>query len=260
MELPSISAVIGAYNEASVLRETVGALVERFRCHPGSEIIIVENGSTDGTADVARALEDESARGPIPIRAAHTPKGLGNAVREGIRLARADRILITGADLPFGFSDLDAAFALDTRPVLVLGSKAHPDSSVEVGIGRRIMSSSYRMLQRRVLRVGFRDSQGSILIDRQIAQTLLPRLRSDGYFIETELVVRTVWLGYDPVEVPVCYLNPRTDSKVQPVRDSWDMLCAMFRLRSERPRKSLMPAPAPAPAPGPGPARPVSVS
>ena len=229
----TFSVVLPAYNEERVLGPTVDAVVTRLGAYPGSEVIIVENGSTDDTARLASALATDRMTRAVDIRVARSPKGLGHALREGIRLARADRVLLTAADLPFGFTDLDAAIALEDAPAVIIGSKAHPDSVVEAGRVRRVLSHGFRILRRQLLDLDVGDSQGSIIIDRDVAQALLPSLRADGYFVATELIVRAYRRGLHPVEVPVVYRRPRADSKVHPVRDSWEAARALVRLRAQ---------------------------
>jgi hypothetical protein len=162
-----------------------------------------------------------------------------------MRRARADSVLLTAADLPFGFSDLDAAMALDPCPAVVIGSKAHPASVVETGHRRRVLSSGFRSLRRRLLGLEVGDSQGSIIIDRELAQTLLPSLRADGYFIATELLTRASRQGVQPVEVPVVYRAPRADSKVHPLRDSWETLRELLALRAQLDREDRADSTAP---------------
>jgi glycosyltransferase involved in cell wall biosynthesis len=226
-----VSVVIGAHNEERILSGTVRAVVARLERHPGSEIIVVENGSTDGTLAIAQELAARCATPDVAVVITRSGKGLGRALRAGIALARGDVLLLTAADLPFGFTDLDAALALRPRPPLVLGSKAHPASTVEAKFGRRLMSSSARVLRRALLAVNVGDSQGSVFIDRELAERLLPDLVSDGYLMTTELVTRATYAGYSPVEVPIRYTNPRADSKVRPVRDSVAGVRAMLELR-----------------------------
>jgi glycosyltransferase involved in cell wall biosynthesis len=236
----TFSFVIPAHNEERVLGSTVGAVVDRLAGCPGSEVIIVENGSTDGTPRLASSLAQDLRSPAVAVRAAQSPKGLGHALREGIRLARADRVVLTAADLPFRFSDLDAAMALEDRPTVIIGSKAHPASVVETGPGRRVLSYGFRVLRRQLLGLDVGDSQGSIIIDRDVAQALLPALSADGYFIATELVARAHRQGLHPVEVPVVYRHPRADSKVHPVRDSWAALRALVRLRVQLDREAAL--------------------
>jgi dolichyl-phosphate beta-glucosyltransferase len=229
---PSVAYVLPAHNEERALPEFVPPLAERLKKLPGSEIIIVENGSSDATRAVSEQLARECSNDDVRVRVETSAKGYGNAVRRGIELADAERIMLTAADLPFGFSDLDAALALDPLPPVVIGSKAHEQSKVVVSLQRRVMSKTFWALRKVLLHVDVGDSQGTILIERELARALLPELRSGAYFFSTELIVLASRDGAHVVEVPVDYSNPRPDSKVRPVHDSVQVLKDMWTLRA----------------------------
>jgi len=230
----SISFVFPVHNEEQLLAATAQRVVERLGSMPGSELIMVENGSTDGSPELTRTLARDLSSGAVAVRAAQCEKGMGNAWRTGIGLATADLIVLTAADLPFDFSDLDAALALQPRPSVVLGSKAHPDTYMEHTLMRRVMSWGFRVLRSRMFESDVGDSQGTVLIDRALAQQLLPQLRSTGFFISTEIVVLAADAGFPPTEVPVVYRPSGRESTVRPFHDAWAMLQAMRELRDRR--------------------------
>ena len=229
--MPSIAYVLPAHNEERALPEFVPPLAVRLKELPGSEIIIVENGSSDTTGAVAEQLATECSSADVRVRAESSAKGYGNAVRRGIEVATAERVMLTAADLPFGFSDLDAALALEPLPEVVIGSKAHKQSKVNVNVQRKVMSKTFWALRKVLLHVDVGDSQGTILIERDLGQSLLPELQSGAYFFSTELIVLASRTGARVVEVPVDYSNPRRDSKVKPIHDSVQVLKDMWTLR-----------------------------
>jgi len=228
---PSVSYVVAVHNEAGILRDTVACLIDRLESLPDSEIVLVENGSTDSSREVADDLSEANLPGPVDIRVEVSAKGLGHALRKGMSVASSELVVLTAADLPFGFSDLDAALLLEPMPRLVLGSKAHPDSLSRAPVSRRIMSRGYRWLREVLLDLDYGDTQGSILLARSLAQELLPTLRSGDYLIGTEIVALAERAGERAVEVPVDYRDVRSDSKVRPFRDSLKMLAGLLRLR-----------------------------
>ena len=237
---PRISYVLGVHNSAAFLDKTVQMLVERLEGLPGAEVILVENGSSDESAAVcARLAQDE----PVRVIATTSAQGLGYAFRKGIAEAQGDLLVHTGADLPFGFVDLDAALALDPRPGVVLGSKAHPDSQIDVTLVRRVLSWGFSMARWLILGIRAGDTQGSNLIDGDLARRILPHLRCGDYLIQTEIVAWAVHFGVKPREVPVVY-ERALSSTVSPLRDSWRMAIGLLRLRGR-----LRRAPAEKPAP-----------
>ncbi len=228
---PKISYLVPIYNEEAVLAETAKAITARLEEHPGSEVILVENGSTDRSPELVEELAASLSGRNVTVIAAHSAKGYGNAMRHGIDLASGDLLVITAADLPFGFSDLDEALALQPLPALMIGSKAHPRSLVEVSTKRKVMSAGFRLLRRVCLGLRVGDSQGTILIDRALAQRIRPQLASADFFFSTELVGFASRLGIEPVELPVDYRNPRPGSTVRPLHDGVRMAGAVFELR-----------------------------
>lgn len=238
-----ISYLVPIYNEEMVLADTAKAIAARLEDHPGSEVILVENGSTDRSPQLVEELAEALSSPNVAVVAAHSAKGYGNAMRHGIDLATGDLLVITAADLPFGFSDLDEALALPPRPALMIGSKAHRRSLVEVSAKRKLMSSAFRLLRRLCLNLRVGDSQGTILIDRTLARRIRPHLASADFFFSTELIALATRLGVQPVELPVDYRHPRPGSTVRPFHDGLRMARAVFELR--RRLRHLDPTPLP---------------
>lgn len=228
---PTISYLVPVHNEEDVLAATAATIVERLARFPGSELIMVENGSSDTSPALVEKMAADLTTAEVAVVAAHSSKGYGNAMRLGIDLARGDLLVITAADLPFGFSDLDEALALQPRPDLMIGSKAHPLSRVGASFKRRLMSRAFRLLRLAVVGLGVGDSQGTILVERELARRVRPHLEAGDFFFSTELIAFAARLGATAVELPVDYSNPRPGSTVRPVHDGLRMANALLDLR-----------------------------
>ena len=226
-----ISYLVPIYNEEAALPASARAIADRLALHPGSELIMVENGSTDRSPQLVEELARELTRPGVAVLAAHSAKGYGNAMRLGIDMAAGDLLVITAADLPFGFSDLDEAMAFDSRPALMIGSKAHPASKVATSLKRRVMSEAFRLLRRAVINLKVGDSQGTILVDRALARRIRPHLVAGDFFFSTELIALASQMGVTPVEIPVDYSRPREGSTVRPLEDGLRMSRALIELR-----------------------------
>jgi hypothetical protein len=226
-----ISYTLAVHNDASRVESGVGRLVERLHPFPGSEVILVENGSSDSSLQVAREVAARLATDEVAVRVDTVPQGLGNAFRRGLQMAGGDLVVMCGVDLPFGFTDLDQWLALDGPPSLVLGSKSHPRSQLEVSAGRQAMSLGFRAARRLILGLAAGDTQGSILISGPLAHRVEPHLRCTDYLVTTEIVAWAVRLGARPLELPVIYPRAATRSTVKPLRDTERMLAGMVALR-----------------------------
>jgi glycosyltransferase involved in cell wall biosynthesis len=228
---PRISYVVPVHNEEAVLGRSVRLIVARLaEAAPRSEVILVENGSSDSSQLLVHRLSAECSTPHVTVRAATSPKGYGAAAREGLRIASGDLVVLTAADLPFAFTDLDEALSLDPRPPLIIGSKHHPLSTVQVKWTRRLLSYGFRRLRTLVLGIRTGDTQGSMLVDGNLARSLRSELRCRDYLFLTELVACAATNGVLPVEVPVIYEHARDDSKVHPIADSVHMLAGLYGL------------------------------
>lgn len=241
--------ILPVHNEEALLAANVArarVYLERF---PGSEVYAVENGSEDRSWPIAQELEASAKKGGVtPVRAFREPQaGIGYAYHRGLTeaLARFGAsssawAILTGADLPFGFSDLEAALVhlMDSRSRILMGSKAHPESRIDNGPKRRLMTAAYRVARR--LAVGMRvgDSQGSVFLRLDLAAELLPKIKARGFFYSTELCHFAERGGESIVELPVAPDAVLRASTVRSVRDGLGMARELMRLRAEERRRS----------------------
>lgn len=229
-EGPRLSYVVPVHNQAPVLRESVMRLVNRLRDFPGSEVLLVENGSSDESMQLCIELARQSASPETGVRVTASARGMGYALRHGIELATGDVLVLTAADLPFGFTDLDAYLAASPRPRLAIGSKAHPASHTTIPLQRRLMSRAFGVMRRAAVGLRVGDSQGTILLERSLAQEVLPRLRCSDFLISAEIICWSERAGITPVELPITYVASGA-STVSPVRDSMRMARGLLALR-----------------------------
>ena len=225
-----ITYVLPVHNQERVIESSVERLLSRLHEFPASEVILVENGSTDASAELCARLAGSSADDGVSVTVTQSETGLGNALRRGMAVATGDILVLSAADLPFGFTDLDALLALEPRPRLAIGSKAHRRSRTRISAVRRTMSEAFRLLRFAVLGLRVRDSQGTILIEAQLAREIAPHLRCGDFLISTEIVAWGVRLGATAVELPITY-TASSGSTVSPIRDSLRMARGLFSLR-----------------------------
>ncbi len=207
---PQVSAIVPARDSESRLADTVARLARAlapsgdgrgYDSGEGGEILVVENGSSDGTWALARELAEEDA--DVPVRALRSSVGLGRAYAAGLRHARCEVALLTADDLPFGLTDLEA-WRLAGRPAgLVVGSKAHPGSDVPRPAVRRALTAGFGWLGRRLLDLEVGDTQGTVLVPISWARRMLPQIHSEGYLFPTEMLFLAQAHGLPITEVPV---------------------------------------------------------
>ena len=230
--------VLPVHNEAAILARNVASLRQTLDAFAGSRILLAENGSGDPSLAIARELAAQP--GSVPVQALTIASaGIGHAYDLGIRQALAEItdtaehwLVLTAADLPFGFSDLNQAvpFLPPGQPVsLLIGSKAHPRSQVHVSPKRALASQVYRVFRRIVAGMRSGDSQGSIFLRLDLARRLVPLIESRDFFYSTELVFHAERLGVPIVELPVALQPEQRGSTVRPWRDGTSMLRSLLR-------------------------------
>ncbi len=208
----SLSYVLPVHNDETTLEANVARLAEHLRQYRGSEILLVENGSQDASWRVCEMLA--GVRDDVPVLAFREPNaGIGFAYARGLaeleRLHGADDgrwAVLTGSDIPWGFSDLDSAKPLfaapDAKAPVIIGSKAHRDSVAFAGWKRYGLSFAFRVLRRVIVGMRTGDSQGSFFIRLDVAVPLAHRIVSRDFFYTTELVYYAEALRDGVVEVP----------------------------------------------------------
>jgi glycosyltransferase involved in cell wall biosynthesis len=229
--LPTVDIVVPTHNEAHVLEASITRLHQFLttRFPLPWRITIADNGSTDGTSVVARRL----ARTMPGVSVLVLPTaGRGGALRVAWMRSRADIVAYTDVDLS---TNLDALLPL-VAPVIsghsdvAVGSRLAWGSRTDRGPKRELISRAYNRLLRVVLRTPVRDAQcGFKAVNAGVARQLLPAVRDDGWFFDTELIIRAKRAGLRVFEVPVDWVDDE-DSRVKVLRTSWDDLRGVARL------------------------------
>jgi dolichyl-phosphate beta-glucosyltransferase len=229
-----LSVVIPAYNEADRLPPTLARilahLVAARRWQP-AEVVVVDDGSSDGTAAAARAVAPPPE---VELRVLRLDRnrGKGAAVRTGMAASRGDRVLLSDADLSAPIEELDSlAAAVDDHTVAV-GSRAVDRRLITVrqpwyrdGMGR-----CFNLVVRGLGLARERDTQcGFKLLPGPLARALARAQRLDGFAFDVELLLLARRWGYRVCEVGVRWAHAEA-SRVLPGRHAPGMLADLFRL------------------------------
>jgi dolichyl-phosphate beta-glucosyltransferase len=200
--------VIPAYDEAQRLPRSLARLQEFLGARGTSyEIVVVDDGSRDGTVAVARA-----AGGPeLRVLEGDRNRGKGHAVRRGMLAAGGERRLMTDADLSTPIEDLvRLEAALDAGADVAIGSRALAGSRVEVhqSAFRESAGRAFNRVVRLLLLPGIQDTQcGFKLWRARAAELAFSRLCLDGFSFDVEALYVARRSGLRIAEVPVVWRN-----------------------------------------------------
>lgn len=229
--------VIPAHNERHLLEEVVTQLhawaVVRFE-KGDFAIVISENASTDGTDLIASRLAN--ALEEVIFLGSSMP-GKGGAIKWGMRILDADYYVMMDADLSVDLQSVAHMLENASEDTLVIASRRMKDSEVERPLMRKAVTATYAALLNAVLAVGVRDAQcGCKILPARIRNEVLPEVRDDGFFFDTELLARSRKAGFALSEVPVLWEERSADgrgSSVRILRTSLDFIKKLIVLRKE---------------------------
>jgi dolichyl-phosphate beta-glucosyltransferase len=202
---PALSVVIPAYNEAARLPPTL----RKVRAYLDAtaidyELIVVDDGSADQTAEVARAA------GATVVRNEEN-RGKGFSVRRGMLLARGERRLMTDADLSTPIEDLPRLLAaLDAGHDIAIASRAVPGARIEVRqpAYREGMGRLFNLFVRVLAVPGLHDTQcGFKLFTASAARQSFEPAQLDGFSFDVETLFIARTRGLRIAEVPVTWRN-----------------------------------------------------
>jgi glycosyltransferase involved in cell wall biosynthesis len=195
----TFTIVVPVYNEAGFLPEALPKLIAAVE-EVGADyaIRLMENGSTDGTADVARSLIGDAN---VVVQSLPTPD-YGAAMRTGFLASEGDWVVNFDIDY-FSATFLTELLDQPDGVDLVIGSKRDPRSDDRRPFIRRLATAVFNLLLTIILHSKVSDTHGMKGFRRQLVDEIAPHVVSTQDLFDTELVVRAERAGYRIIEVPV---------------------------------------------------------
>ena len=229
-----LSIVIPAYNEQGRLPGTLPR-IQTFLTSPSRacEIIVVDDGSSDGTAGV---IADMQGRFPqLRLLRNDGNRGKGYSVRRGMLEARGAHVLFTDADLSTPIEEVDKLLPwFDRGFEVVIGSRAMRESRIvrhQPGY-REAMGRVFNLMAQSWALRGIRDTQcGFKCFRREAAHDVFSRQTLSGFCFDVEALYIASRLGYRIKEVPVTWANS-PETKVRALRDSTRMFMDLLKIRA----------------------------
>lgn len=204
----SVSIVIPCYNGARTIGRTLDILGEYCeRSIRGAEIIVVDDGSTDDTRAIV-ANDYPSVR----LHSLERNQGKGQAVREGMLMARGDIRLFMDADAPFDLTVLDKFIEYLGKKEfdVVIGSRTHGnyETYMKRSLTRRVASALMTLFVSRIVLTGSRDTQCGLKGFRaEIAEYLFRESVVKGFAFDTEILYLSFKNDFDVKRIPVSLIR-----------------------------------------------------
>lgn len=222
---PEFSVVVPIYNEAAFLPQALPALIGAMDSLDQTyEILIVENGSTDGSADIARSVAGDAPVSVLSLQLAD----YGGAMHHGFSQSTGDWVV--NFDIDYFSAEFLRKVLASAEFDIVIGSKRDPGSEDRRPMIRRLATLVFNLLLRTILGSKVSDTHGMKAFRRELVDDLTPLVVSRKDLYDTELVIRAERAGYRITEVPVIVEELRT-ARSSLVKRVPRTIAGLFRIR-----------------------------
>ena len=226
-----VSIIFPVHNGSKYLEKSVNA-VEAYLWSNGFqkfEIVIAEDGSTDGSANIAKKLSSE--RNNVLVLSSEERLGRGAALEQAIRHCTSEKIVYFDIDLATGLKSLKRTIDLLNSCDLVIGSRYLPDSQAKRTFVRRFLSIGYRSLVNVFFGAKITDYQcGFKGFRKSSIQPILKNITDKKWFWDTILILEATSKKQKIKEVPVNWEEAK-DSTVDIFTDSLEMFFALCKYK-----------------------------
>lgn len=231
---PELSIIVPAYNEESMIVNTLTHLRSYLAARPESyEIIVVDDGSQDATVAL---LQDWQLHNQIDLHILVNQQNMGKgfSIQRGVSESRGKYIIFIDADLPYELAAIEGFLAaLQNGYDLAIGSRVLPGSQVRgVPTLRFAAGQIFSWMVQGILFSGLPDTQcGFKSFKSAAAKEIFKRLTISGFGFDVELLYIARKLNYEIKPIAVQMIDYRRDSRVRILGDSFEMFANLFTVR-----------------------------
>lgn len=231
-----LSVIMPAFNEASCIENSIKETVNTIKAfYSDFELIIVDDGSTDNTFDIATKVSKKFEN----VSVIKTPKnvGKGHAIRHGFNFVSGDLVTFLDADLDLSPKAIETLlkYMNSSQADIVIGSKNHPDSKINYPKSRKALSYFYHLFTKALFNLPVSDTQVGIkLFKKKVLDDIFPRLLVKGYAFDLELLVNALNRHYKIVEAPIVLDFKRSFGRIslKDIKNIFiDTLAIFYRLK-----------------------------
>lgn len=229
-----ISIVLPVFNEALILEKNSLQVFDfcQKKLSGDWQIIISDNNSTDATGRIGEKLAHTHEK----IKYFHlNSQGKGLAVISAWQKFKSDIYIFMDIDLSVGLNDLPALIgAVKAGADIAAGSRFLPASVVERSFARKLFSIFLKNILKIIFNLKIKDAPcGFKAVNQQIVDNIIPRVKNQTWFFDTELLILSERAHYKIKEIPVVWQEPRAanrKSKVSPMFVAFEYLKNIFRV------------------------------
>lgn len=234
MSGPRLSIIIPAYNESARIEGTLKAVLACLRDRRwDAEVLVVNDGSTDGTAEIVQRWTKDHPR--LFLIENGRNRGKGFSVRNGLLQATGEIVMFTDADLSSPIEEAERLIeAIDAGADVAIGSRwlDRQKQTKHQPLYRRFFGRCYNRLTRVVMGLPYKDTQcGFKAFRREAAQAIFRLQTIERWGFDPEILFIAQKLGLRIVEVPVTWGHDER-SRISYLRDGTQMVREMFEIRS----------------------------
>lgn len=215
LETEPVSVIINVYNEAQTIEREIldihSGILSRL---PGSELIVAEDGSTDGTREIITKFVRDFG---VIHSTGSQRKGYAKALKDALRIARNPYIFFSDTGGKFDFDDFWKLYAMRHPYALIIGVREKRQDQFY----RRVLTFGYNFLLTHYFHVPLRDADsGFRILRRDLAQKICREEWLNQYLINSELTLRAIFSGYPVGYVCVAYRKRGGPSRGLPPRET----------------------------------------
>lgn len=221
----NLSIIVPVFNEEKALPATIAFFSNLLRENPETEVLFVDDGSTDGSAAVL-----DASRGPGLIVIHHSQnKGYGASLKSGLRRARYEHIAITDGDGSYPNEEIPALFEKLVRDDAAMVVGRRTGQAVDPGIFRKFSKFVLRKLAEHLSREVIPDFNSGLRVAKKDLVLKAVRYLPDGFSFTTTLTLFMLSTGQPILYIPIAYHKRQGKSKIRPVRDSLNFIQLIVR-------------------------------
>ena len=228
-EFRGVAVVVPCHQEAQRLQGAVDGFRLLQGIVPGpATLVLVENGSTDGTG----ALADSLARDQDDILVLHLREaGKGGAIRAGLLATQAPWVLLADADWSMSPEDAAGLLVPSLSSPIRIACREHPESRrVGEPPGRHLLGRAFNRWIQLLVLPGIQDTQcGFKAMEGDLARQLAGSMTETGWAFDVELLALARKAGHEPLPVPLTWRHD-ANSRIRPLRDAFAMGLAVLRM------------------------------